>query len=339
MSGTSYSFSMESLYAPISGEYLAGQSLSHVSQKSSEDKTSLQFQSNAYWWFSIVSSDGTRDMSRWTVGDHIDRGHNSDTDSFTWFADRCWKLVYTNGENGEGLFGKRKDLVKEIESGKRVRVMTQDKTTGAIYITHADTTWVKNGHVTVQNLGHVSKTADGKHFQDNVYWYWQMKSTTGRIIDTRYNVGANTPRGTTTRKMKINWFVETRPMNLVFSHDKDGSSNSGSREDLVSSIKDGASVQIVVQHNQDEFSSFPAHNLALKSLPSGVHVAAQNVKHVSIQSTATNCFEYEIQSNPYFWFSIVTTQGDRDMIRYTVGTHDARGHNQDKVALDWFVNI
>jgi hypothetical protein len=43
------------------------------------------FQDDAYHWFVMVNTTGQRDMSRWSVGEHTDRGHTQDTTSIRWF--------------------------------------------------------------------------------------------------------------------------------------------------------------------------------------------------------------------------------------------------------------
>ena len=81
--------------------------------------------------------------------------------------------------------------------------------------------------------------------------------------------------------------------------------------------------------------AYKAQNLAVS--PDGNHVAAQAVNHVSMQSVP-NQNEVKIQPNAYWWFTIVSTTGLRDMSRWSVGEHTDRGHTSDKVGQKWFVN-
>ncbi|WAR14401.1 hypothetical protein MAR_004506 [Mya arenaria] len=45
-----------------------------------------RFQNNPYWWFTIAATTGSVDMSRWTVGEHTNRGHSSQTANIEWFV-------------------------------------------------------------------------------------------------------------------------------------------------------------------------------------------------------------------------------------------------------------
>ena len=165
-----YSFPLQNV--AINSRYpgfISGQSLDHIS-------TSTKFlASNAYWWFTTVTTRGLRDMSRWTVGAHQSRGHNQDTVATDWFADSCWKEVFSHDANGQQMYGSRYKLTSALMSGHRVRFQIP---TWNYYTAEADNLFVRNGHVTAQALKHVSKNGL-TGFQNDAYWYWLMVSTTG----------------------------------------------------------------------------------------------------------------------------------------------------------------
>lgn len=46
----------------------------------------VTFQNSPYWWFTIVSTTGKLDMSRWTVGEHVNRGHTHLFVKVEWFV-------------------------------------------------------------------------------------------------------------------------------------------------------------------------------------------------------------------------------------------------------------
>ena len=46
----------------------------------------LKFKSDPFWWFTIVATTGRKDISRWSVGAHTDRSHNSDRGPVDWFV-------------------------------------------------------------------------------------------------------------------------------------------------------------------------------------------------------------------------------------------------------------
>jgi len=302
---------------------VAGQFLDHVSKATSG--VSITYQSNAYWWFSMVSTSGKRDMSRWSVGSHVDRGHSSDSIDTEWFNDPCWEPIYSHDGNGKATKGSINDLILAVQSGRRIRFQIPHLNH---YTAEADNLSVRNGHVTAQAIKHVSK-ASLEMFQDNAYWYWLMLSTTGTVRATRYNVGEHVSRGNSKDNWAVNWFADTRPWKLAFVHKSDGASIYGSKATLVSAVERGASVRIV---QEDGAYAFSGQNVAIQ----GSDIGAQTLNHVSMQPSS-NSYEMEIQPNAYWWFTIVTTQGERDMSRWTVGSHQDRGHTQDRVGLKWFV--
>ena len=324
-----YSFPLQNVAINSQGvKFVSGQTLDHIS--SSTSNSLIQFQSNAYWWFTVVTTRGLRDMSRWTVGIHQSRGHTQDTVAIEWFTDGCWKEVFLHDGSGKRLSGSRQALTSALLSGNRVRFQIPEWN---YYTAEADNLSVRNGHVTAQALKHVSK-AGLTGFQNDAYWYWLMVSTTGTVRATRYNVGEHKHRGDSTNKLKVKWFVDTRPWEQVLSSDPSGNVVSGSRSNLVQAVRGGADVRCV-QGNEVQGYAYKAQNLAVS--PDGNHVSAQTLNHVSMQS-APNPNEVMIQPNAYWWFTIVSTTGLREVSRWTVGEHVDRGHTSDKVGQRWFVN-
>lgn len=303
---------------------VAGQFLDHVSKTSSGKN--IAFQNNAYWWFTMISTSGKRDMSRWSVGSHTDRGHTSDKIGTEWYQDPCWKLVYSHDKSGHSTQGSLKALISAIQSGKRIRIQFP---TLSYYTAEADNLSILKGHVTAQALKHVSK-ASIETFQDNAYWWWLMASTTGTVRATRYNVGSHVHRGASKDKWAINWFADTRPWKEAFVHNSAGHGIRGSKSNVVDAVRRGASVRLV---QENDAYAFPAQNLAIN----GADVAAGTLNSVSMRTASDSQYEKEIQPNAYWWFTIVTTTGERDMSRWTVGEHKSRGHTNDRVGLKWFI--
>ena len=319
-----YSFPLQNVAINSQGsEFVSGQTLDSIS-------SSIQFRSNPYWWFTVVTTRGLLDMSRWTVGIHQSRGHTQGTAAIEWFADGCWKEVFLHDARGKRLSGSRQALTSALLSGHRVRFQIPGWN---YYTAEADNLSVRNGHVTAQAIKHVSK-AGLTGFHNDAYWYWLMVSTTGTVRATRYNVGEHKHRGDSTYKLKVKWFVDTRPWKKVLSNDKSANILGGCRHALVQAVRAGADVRCV-QGNEVQGYAYKAQNLAVS--PDGNHVAAQTLNHVSMQS-APNPNEVMIQRNAYWWFTIVSTTGLREMSRWTVGKHVSRGHTSDKVGQKWFVN-
>lgn len=235
-----------------------------------------------------------------------------------------WKLAYYHDGSGNAVSGWKYLLISAVLSGARVRVVTWKS-----YSTEADNFQVHGSNVFAQLLQHVSK-ASWYTFQDNAYWWWVIVSTGGVMQMTRYNVGSNTHRGTNSLKRSIKWYVQTSGLLSMpsYSHKANGIKVQGSLYSLESSVTDGQEIRCVSSKRY----SFPLHNVAIDS-QGGKFVSGQNVDHISVTSR-NNVIQF--QSNAYWWFTVVTTRGLRDASRWTVGTHQSRGHSQDTVAIDWF---
>jgi len=307
--------------------FIVGQNLDGVSIEKTDGGHS--FQSNAYWLFRIINTNGYQDVSRWNVGTHTSRGHTDGTLAIEWFADSCWKLVYHHDKNGKSISGSLGALTSAIFSGHRVRVQFPKRH----YTVEPDNLTIRNAHVTAQILKQVSR-AGITRFQDDAYWYWQMASTTGTVRATRYNIGEHKHRGDSTEKLDLKWFVDTRTWNEVLSNDNNGKVLGGDRNKLVEAVVNGAEVRCV-QGDSKRGYAYKAQNLAVS--PDGQHVAAQSLSQVSIKN-APNEYEVMIQSNAYWWFTIRSTTGLREMSRWTVGVHVARGRSGDQAGQKWFIN-
>jgi hypothetical protein len=123
-------------------------------------------------------------------------------------------------------------------------------------------------------------------------------------------------------------------MKLLYSHDKNGIKISGEIESLIKAIHDGSSSRILLD---DENGVQLATNAETLWIRKGI-VYAQNSSHISVQFDKKDILKFKDDS--YHWFIIVSSIGDRDMIRWKVGEHTlaATGHTHDKVAIKWFVD-
>ncbi|CAG2250408.1 unnamed protein product [Mytilus edulis] len=271
---------------------VAGTHLWHVSQ--SIVGNHIEFQQNAYWWFNLWSTDGTRDMSRWSVGEHTDRGHSNDKVSMKWFADTCWTLAYEHDKDGQAIDGSLEFLRSAILVGKRVRLVYSDNTYGI----EADQLVIRNGHVTAQVLGHVSK-ANLQKFQNNAYWYWQNVATTGNVQTIRYNLGAHTNRGSSNGRQATKWFIDSRPWEHAYSNSETGTTTHGSKASLIQGVKAGKmlrfSIKSVNQPNNDYIAVFNADNADLS--PSDNDLGAQHIRSIGL--TRDGLYNVAFGSKPF----------------------------------------
>lgn len=325
----SYSVEFTNLHYNKKTSFVSGTHLWHISQTSVSNY--VEFQKNAYWWFTIWSTDGSRDISRWSIGEHKDRGHTTDKLPMIWLADTCWSLAYEHNEHGQSIDGSVDYLRSAILSGKRVRLLYHSG-----YLIEADELIIRNGHVTAQVLGHVSNS--GKTFHSDAYWYWENVATTGDVETIRYNIGSHTSRGKTNYRQRIKWFIDTRPWKHVFSNSASGQTIHGSKTTLIRDIKAGKMVRFTVKYashpQSHHVSVLNADNININN--NEKDVGAQHIR--SIGYSKDGPFNVSFTSNPYWNFLIASTAGKIDESKWTVGIHETQGHETSKAEIDWFVS-
>lgn len=117
---------------------------------------------------------------------------------------------------------------------------------------------------------------------------------------------------------------------LAYAHDALGNRTAGDINVLINAIRSGHKVRMLMESGDVEYVT-EAEKIWIKN---GV-VSAQNCSQVSALFIGNKA---KFQDDSYYWMIIVNTQGERDMIRWDVGAHTARGRNQDTVAMKWFVD-
>ncbi|NEP04893.1 MAG: hypothetical protein F6K25_05690 [Okeania sp. SIO2G4] len=116
---------------------------------------------------------------------------------------------------------------------------------------------------------------------------------------------------------------------LVYANDMSGNTTAGDKNLLIEAVNQGESVRILVDSGEVQIITV-AQTLWVKN---GI-VYAQNTSHVSVAFQG-NILKF--QDDSYWFMIVVDTQGNRDVIRWDVGAHNPRGHEQDRVAIKWFV--
>ena len=139
----------------------------------------LSPQGNDYWWFTVLSSNGNRHMSRWTVGQHQSRGDNDDKVTSQWFSDPCWKKVYQHDSQGNPTCGSLKGLLDAVSTGHRIRLVYRRS------VFEADTLTTVDGHVCAKALNDLSKSRVDS-FESKVQWVWRYICTKGTVETLRY---------------------------------------------------------------------------------------------------------------------------------------------------------
>ncbi|XP_062572878.1 uncharacterized protein LOC134234851 [Saccostrea cucullata] len=306
------------------GQSLAGQYPWHVSQTYVGNH--IEFQPNAYWWATIWSTTGRLEMSRWNVGEHVSRGHTNENTPMQWFVDNCWTLAYSHNQGGQRLDGSLDFLVGAVLSGRRVRIKMGDT-----YLVNTDNLYVRNGHVSAQLLGHLSK-GGAFSFQSDVYWYWQMASTTGHVETIRYNIGSSNSRGGSRGNQAMEWYVETRPWKKVLSTSSTGSVNDGSKSDLINALQKGSQLRLVIQEAEKSYSIVEADNIAIE----GNEVAAQSIRYINDEDGAGG-IPRRFKEPPFWKFTLTVTDGNRRAVFWKVGEHTSLPSSVTKHSVDWIV--
>lgn len=118
------------------------------------------------------------------------------------------------------------------------------------YIIEEDNLNIRNGHVSTQALGQLSKLSLYE-FCMNVNLTWQIASTTGDVEIMRYSIGSTENKGHSTDKTSITWFVESKSWSKVLSTSGTGSVASGSKASLITALQTGSLLRVVVHDTTD----------------------------------------------------------------------------------------
>ncbi|CAC5385108.1 unnamed protein product [Mytilus coruscus] len=285
------------------------------------------FTDDAFWWFTLWSSEGDVDMSRWRIGEHKNAGHTKASFDIKWYADSCWQLAYSHDGNGVPIDGSLDLLKAGILSGHRVRIVVGP------YSIEADNLLIKDGQVSAQLLGHVSKK-DVDVFQDTVYWFWQHVATTGEVETIRPFIGDNKYKGMSGGRHSVKWFMDTRHWKRAISTFNSKSVTSESKKDLIDSVKDGSSVRIIIKENDNNIMAIRADSLGFNQ--NDTEIAAQSIRNIGHFYPAGSVREFP--SSPYWEFTSISTLGISVKSKWTVGIYENVGFEVQQVNTEWFTS-
>lgn len=131
--------------------------------------------------------------SEWYVGEHTQRTSSRANIPMEWHVDDFWTHAYSNDYSEHKIKGSLQLLLQTVLCGKRVRVQIDS------YVIDADNLNIRNGHVSAQLLGQLSKL-NLYDFSTNVNWVWKIASTTGDVETMRYSIGSTENKGHSTDK-------------------------------------------------------------------------------------------------------------------------------------------
>lgn len=116
---------------------------------------------------------------------------------------------------------------------------------------------------------------------------------------------------------------------LIYYNSDKGESLYGNIGNLINAVKNGQQIRIVMQSDSVICAAEADYLWVNNNI-----VYAQNNGQVSAHFAGK---ELVFQDNSYYWMFIVNTSGERNMIRWSVGAHEMRGQNQDRVNIKWYI--
>lgn len=257
---------------------------------------------------------------------------------------RPWRKMLRIDETGNVLEGSVDAVRDAALEGSLLRVVLNAL---EVYSLNIENVNVRDDHLCGESVWHV--THNGTHVSTTVAWVHMLLCTTGeahvvqtnfsRPPDSGFKPNASTTELTTDAlvnfgklydsRLPMTWYVkriscDSKP---VYSHYLDGSRVTGSFADLHYMAHLGE-VHCVMR---DRGYAFFMNNIVVTNDT----VNGQSLNHLGQQFT-TQALTFK--SPPYYWFSSWSTDGKRDNSRWFVGTAQPRGHNNDYVALDWYVD-
>jgi len=330
-----YLFPLDNVILDFDTGEVVGQNLNHIGQTYRGNH--VTFHDTPYQWLSMVSSFGRRDNARMAVQGPIKYSHNADTAALDWFADICWRHVYTNDAYGFDVFGTVDDLIDYIDKGHRVRVRYDDMSV------EVSNMRVKDRIVAAQILHEVSRVGgqekDRYNIEDITRSKFSIVHTTGRINTHEYTIGSTTRKVNAPLRKTIEWMVDTRPWRMVLqTRDPPGEEVKGSNFDLQSAINDGASIRLNVVLDPLEGSFFTtADNLRVDLMSDTVY--AQAMDHLS-DKKSSQPGEYEFQRHMFRWYLLISSLGPVRMSAWNYGTNEFKyDEGAPEAEVTWFANM
>jgi hypothetical protein len=126
----------------------------------------------------------------------------------------------------------------------------------------------------------------------------------------------------------------------VYSNDQSGARVSGDIDTLIREIRNGSSIKVVLE-SASAFPPLSGEPDVYSFVPHTVHVRNGIVFATSTLDVSTR-FEgdqLKFQDDSFYYMIIASTKGVLEQIRWSVGEHTLRGHDQDSsFYMQWFVD-
>ncbi|KAL5013137.1 hypothetical protein ScPMuIL_007407 [Solemya velum] len=281
------------------------------------------------WLFSVYTTDGVHQDVHWKLRSNTIIAHHNTTTTLKWFADPCWQLAYSHDSNGNAFDGSLDYLKAAVAKGHRVRLVMGN------FSSEADDLLVDtDGNITAVLTSDVRhRRSDPTQFPTNINWLFRIISTTGRnkyhlfdVLNPTTHLAYHDNRG-------VSWFIDTRPWKHVFSVDENGATTYGSKAELINAARNGADVRF-----SWNFANFwSTIQKADTVIVNGTELAADAIRSLLVTKDIQDGFI--LTHNPAWTFSLTSTTGDMDVSRWSIGTHESRGHFRHRANVHWFVNV
>ncbi|KAK3732665.1 hypothetical protein RRG08_009346 [Elysia crispata] len=336
---------------PETGE-VNGQNVLHMGQRYEKLEKYITFHKIPYQWFSYWSNLGHRDNARWSARGHTAYNHNADTATLDWYADECWRLVFTNDGNGFPIYGAIDDLIDAVKRGHRVRVRFDDQAAEVSNLR------VKGDVVAAQLLQEVTRVGgygnDRYYIEADTRVKFSIAHTTGTVVSYEYLVGSPSRKVNPPTRRVIEWMVDTRPWTVVLEtmdppgqvpRRGDGQGDTqvdtvlrGSVFDLKDAVMGGASIRLNVLLDPLAGSFFTQANNIRADVATDT-ICAQAMDHMSDQKSRIPD-EYELQKNLFHWYLTISSEGTVRMTAWNFGEDTFRyDENAPEATVTWFANL
>ncbi|GFO34623.1 disintegrin and metalloproteinase domain-containing protein 10 [Plakobranchus ocellatus] len=336
MTDRGYAFPFQVVAWSKTDRRVAGQSNKHLSQRYQESDI-LYNTGTPYMWFSTWTTTGRRDSSRWAVGGVTNRGRGSDYVSLQWFADPCWRHVYTHDAQGVQLRGSRESLVAAIKDGHRVRVVVDDRAMEAAFLR------IKNGHVSAYFLDEMSckggEGFDKFDFTTDTYIKFSTAHTTGTFRQYGHFVRnkTNTVNPSLT-KQQISWMIDVKPWETILKVSDKGRVTWGSKANVKNAVMKSAALRMAIQFDSTTGTMYlSADNTKVPTAASDEDSTSQSVRVLGDRPIGD--FEFELSPVAFWVFMVVPTTGNVHLSGWQMGKHQRFFHLSVPAQVSWFANL
>lgn len=197
------------------------------------------------------------------------------------------------------------------------------------YIIEADNLNIRNGHVSAQLLGQLSKLSL-YDFSTYVNWVWQIASTTGDIETMRYSMGSTENKGHSTDKSQSRGLLSQGHGLRCFLLPELVQLHVDQR--LITALQTGSPLRLVVHETTDSYSIIEADNIAIQNS----EVAAKVIRKISDENGSAE-IPRRFKSPAYWQFTFVNGWNPSGCLVEGRGTLVTPSYIIGNYQVDWII--